>query len=846
MKFMSALRCALVAVLILVGALSNRVLAFDTLDEYADLYWNNTNTLQNVIWVMNQTNYNTNIVLQITNNVHPWHMVAVADFDRDGFSDLLWRDETTGNNAIWLMTNGTMLKTAQIITMGDTNWSVIGAYDANNDGSNDIWWRHKTEDMNAIWYMNLTNFITAESFIGSPGSFWKASVIGDCNNDGYGDLIWRETTNSGGVAIWFMRGTNSFDRVLVTNATAGDQTFKLIGAGQLNRLGNTDFLWQQYGSNNFGWLMASNQFITATTNIHSNTNADWQFGGIGGYNDGVWHQMLLMAIPDSASSKIVLNWRYGVEKPDIYRRNPGTTDWGGPLITNLSARRFTNSVTVGQRYEYLVGGRYLLSAINAPPTHSRGKVILVVDQTVTNAIEPDLSVLTTNLVGDGWTVIRTNVPRHNDTTWSANTGAIASIKSFIVNQYNADVNTKAILLIGHVPIPYSGYTESDIHPDHHGAWTADGYYGSTNATTASGNPGIEWTDKDADYTNTSYPEATNLTGDGKWDNDFFPTNSAGINLQMAVGRVDFAKLTDFWMPTNGAPIVYETNLLSRYLQKNNKYRNKQFASTNRCMAAGYFGVQERDMFSYSNIVENGSRWFGANAGINVNGDFFIEPNPFFAGALSGFGNFFAILGASSHQTVHLTLAQNEPKGIFYMIYGSYFSDFNLATNNIYRSLLATANYGLAAVANSNSTNRVPWKFEQPGLGEPLGAGMIRTMTNAATKADRWITMMGDPTLRIQILAPPSNLNGNSGTTVTLNWTAPPPSEGSVQYYVYLSTNNLGGPFPLLTTNALSNTTYTHNPAPSGAKTYMVRAAKLLTTGTGSFTNLSQGIFLNVN
>jgi len=45
--------------------------------------------------------------------------------------------------------------------------------------------------------------------------------------------------------------------------------------------------------------------------------------------------------------------------------------------------------------------------------------------------------------------------------------------------------------------------------------------------------------------------------------------------------------------------------------------------------------------------------------------------------------------------------------------------------------------------------------------------------------------------------------------------------------------------------ATSITSYTNNPAPSGAKMYQVRGAKLITTGSGSFTNLSQGIFVSL-
>lgn len=72
--------------------------------------------------------------------------------------------------------------------------------------------------------------------------------------------------------------------------------------------------------------------------------------------------------------------------------------------------------------------------------------------------------------------IRTNVPRHDDSNWSANPNAITSIKNFITNVYYADpANTKAVILIGHMPIPYSGMHNPDSHFSR--CLPADGYYG---------------------------------------------------------------------------------------------------------------------------------------------------------------------------------------------------------------------------------------------------------------------------------------------------------------------------------------------------------------------------------
>jgi len=186
---------------------------------------------------------------------------------------------------------------------------------------------------------------------------------------------------------------------------------------------------------------------------------------------------------------------------------------------------------------------------------------------------------------------------------------------------------------------------------------------------------------------------------------------------------------------------------------------------------------------------------------------------------------------------------NEPKGGFYILHGSYFADWNLTTNNIMRGLLATEYYGLV-VFGSSTVSGTDWHLQRFALGDPMAIGMWRTINVISPLAPQWLDIMGDPTLRLPVLGPPSGLTGNDGTTVGLGWNCS--ADSGAQYYVYRSTNNLEGPWTNLTLQPVSNTFYYDNAAPYGPKMYQVRAAKLVTMSSGSFTNLSQGIFVNVN
>ena len=122
-------------------------------------------------------------------------------------------------------------------------------------------------------------------------------------------------------------------------------------------------------------------------------------------------------------------------------------------------------------------------------------------------------------------------------------------------------------------------------------------------------------------------------------------------------------------------------------------------------------------------------------------------------------------------------------------------------------------------------------------------GVTSTINNQFVGVE--IALLGDPTLRFQITAPPSNLtSATAGGAVSLAWLPSP--EAASQYFVYRSTNGVSGDFVRLTSQSLASASYTDSPAPSGQKTYEVRALKGVTTGSGSFTNVSSGIFTTLN
>ena len=83
----------------------------------------------------------------------PWHAVAFADFAGSGRGSILLRNESTGENQLWLAdANGSLVRKS-VAAMGP-GWSLLAAGDFDGDGKADILWRQDATGNVVGWRMN--------------------------------------------------------------------------------------------------------------------------------------------------------------------------------------------------------------------------------------------------------------------------------------------------------------------------------------------------------------------------------------------------------------------------------------------------------------------------------------------------------------------------------------------------------------------------------------------------------------------------------------------------------------------------------------------------------------------
>jgi hypothetical protein len=530
----------------------------------------------------------------------------------------------------------------------------------------------------------------------------------------------------------------------------------------------------------------------------------------------------LSATIQESPAQITTHWKYDNTATNytLYRRTNSASSWGAPTanLPGTDSMYLDNSIAVGQTYEYklLKSGStqaygYINTSIKLGAIDNRGVIIIVVENTYVGntAFDNAIDLTLQNIENDGWIVKRLDVNVSDD---------VAAVKNSIVSIYNEDPGvTKALYLIGHVPVPYSGLLNPDGHPDHLGAWPTDNYYADIDGN---------WTDVSVnDNTSASSPRNHNVPGDGKFDQSINPST-----LELQVGRIDFANLSTF--PES------EESLLIKYMNKANMYKTKQFTANERALIDDNFTAFSEGFSSGG--YRNFSTMFGpANVDNTLDLRTATTADSYMWSYGCGAGSYTSCSGIGNTGD----LAGDSLQTIFVALFGSYFGDWD-SNNNFLRAVIAQGQ-----TLNTFWSGRPIWSVHHMALGGNVGFSSNVTQNNTNDYFGstlglfkKWvhISLLGDPTVRMHYLLPPTDLIlVNNNNVADLTWTAS--IDATIGYNIYRIEQGASA-YLKLNGSPVTTTSYTDLTVPNGGIfTYVVKAVALKTTASGSYYNQSLGI-----
>ena len=249
-------------------------------------------------------------------------------------------------------------------------------------------------------------------------------------------------------------------------------------------------------------------------------------------------------------------------KYSFYRRSQGLSQWhlaqdsisAAQLVdgTQLSWVDPSLSIRSGNSYEYRIERTSLAPEVSAATGYlsvsadlvaseqeNRGSVLLLIDDRFVDSLAFEIAQLKQDLIGDGWQVIAE--PLHVFATDTADDTAMSAseVREFIQDAYNehhsSSSEVRSVLLLGHFPVPESGWMSPDGHSVDPAALPADVFYGDMDDL---------WTDS-VELGPVEATGASNLPGDGRYDSNFVPNDGDGGRLELSVGRIDMHNMANF-------------------------------------------------------------------------------------------------------------------------------------------------------------------------------------------------------------------------------------------------------------------------------------------------------------
>jgi cysteine-rich secretory family protein/hemolysin type calcium-binding protein/FG-GAP repeat protein len=268
----------------------------------------------------------------------PASLASASDFNGDNFSDVLWRNNASGdtgytdvhNNGAW-----------HSLGASNTAYSVVGSGDFNGDNFSEVLWRNNTSGDTG--YTDVHNNGAWHS-LGASNTAYSVVGTGDFNGDNFSDVLW-QNNSSGDTGYTDVHNNGAWHGL-------GASSYSVVGTGDFNGDNFSDVLWRNNATgdtgysdvhNNGAWhgLGTSSYSVIGTGDFNGDNFSDvlWRNNATGdtGYSDvhnNAWHGL---GASSTAYTVVAAGDYNGDGYSDVLWRNDASGDTGYTDVHNNGA-----------------------------------------------------------------------------------------------------------------------------------------------------------------------------------------------------------------------------------------------------------------------------------------------------------------------------------------------------------------------------------------------------------------------------------------------------------------------------------------------------------------------------
>jgi Ca2+-binding RTX toxin-like protein len=209
------------------------------------------------------------------------HTASLNDFDGNGHSDILWRNDD-GTFSSWQVSGNTagnqIAANSTLVSGVGTDWQIAKTFDFNGDGRSDILWRNVNSGAITVWTGSEQGWTANAYASAGAGTATTIGAVGDVDGDGKDDVVWQK---DGGTSVWQSTGSGLRQNTAFDVSTGTG--VKLVGAGDFNGDGKADLLFRNAATGEITERFSTDTGFTAPA-YSMTVDRSWHIDGIGDFN----------------------------------------------------------------------------------------------------------------------------------------------------------------------------------------------------------------------------------------------------------------------------------------------------------------------------------------------------------------------------------------------------------------------------------------------------------------------------------------------------------------------------------------------------------------------------------